>query len=70
MLVLPALVSALPSPWDTDVGKYLPSAAGDALFTLRQTSDQLRPGAAFAVLAAYVVVALALATVALVRRDA
>ena len=70
VLVLPALVSALPSPWDTDVAKYLPSDAGNALFTVRQTSDQLRPGAAFAVLVAYVVVALALAGVALARRDA
>jgi ABC-2 type transport system permease protein len=70
VLVLPALVSALPSPWNTDVGKYLPSAAGEALFTLRPTSDQLRPGVALAVLVAYVVVALALAGVALARRDA
>jgi ABC-2 type transport system permease protein len=70
VLVLPALVTALPSPWDTDVGKYLPSAAGDALFSVRQASDRLRPGAAFAVLLAYVVVALVVAGVALVRRDA
>jgi ABC-2 type transport system permease protein len=70
VLVVPALVSALPSPWDTEVAKYLPSDAGNAVFTVKQTSDQLRPAAAFAVLVAYVVVALTLATVALVRRDA
>lgn len=70
VLVLPALVSALPSPWDTDVAKYLPSDAGNALFTVKQTSDQLRPAAAVAVLVAYVVVALTLAGVALARRDA
>ena len=70
VLVLPALVTALPSPWDTDVGKFLPSAAGDALFTVKQTSDQLRPAAAVAVLVSYVVVALTLAGIALARRDA
>jgi ABC-2 type transport system permease protein len=70
VLVLPALVSALPSPWDTNVTKFLPSDTGMALFSVRHTSDHLQPAAALAVLAAYVVVALGLATVVLVRRDA
>lgn len=70
VFVAPIFTNALPSPWDTDVGKYLPSGAGVALFTVRQTSDVLTPGGGFAVLVAYVVVALALAAVVLTRRDA
>jgi ABC-2 type transport system permease protein len=70
LLVAPALAQALPSPWDTDVGKFLPSGAGTALFAVRPTSDILSPGAGLAVLVAYVVVALAAAAIVLDRRDA
>lgn len=70
VLVLPALVSALPSPWDTNVTKYLPSDTGLALFSTRHTNDHLTTAAALAVLLAYVVVGLGVAGVALVRRDA
>jgi hypothetical protein len=70
VLVLPALASALPSPWDTNVTKYLPSDTGLALFSTHHTSDHLTTAAALAVLVAYVVVGLGVAGVALVRRDA
>jgi len=43
VLVAPALVEALPSPWNTDVGKLLPINAGRALFTVHQNSDLLSP---------------------------
>jgi hypothetical protein len=70
VLVLPALTEALPSPWDTDVGKVLPINAGRAMFAVRPASDLLSPGAGLLVLLLTVGVVLALATVALVRRDA
>ncbi|HEV3450917.1 MAG TPA: ABC transporter permease [Acidimicrobiia bacterium] len=70
VLVLPLLSNALPSPWNTDVAKYLPSGAGRALFAVRHTSDLLRPTAGLVLLVAYVAVALVVAGVALVRRDA
>jgi len=70
VLVAPALAQALPSPWDTDVGKFLPSGAGTALFAVRSKSDILSPGAGLAVLVAYVVVALVAAAIVLERRDA
>ena len=69
VFVLPILTSALPSPWDTDVGKYLPSGAGVATFTVKHTSDLLHPGAGLAVLVAYAILALWLAGFALTRRD-
>jgi ABC-type transport system involved in multi-copper enzyme maturation permease subunit len=70
VLVLPALASALPSPWGTDVPKYLPSEAGQAMFGVHHHADLLSPGAGFAVLVGYAVVAGALALVAVARRDA
>jgi len=70
VLVLPALTEALPSPWNTDVGKLLPINAGRALFAVRPSTDLLSPGQGLLVLLVTVGVVLALATVALVRRDA
>jgi ABC-type transport system involved in multi-copper enzyme maturation permease subunit len=70
VLVLPALTEALPSPWNTDVGKLLPINAGRALFAVRPSTDLLSPGQAFLVLLVTVGVVLALATIALTRRDA
>jgi ABC-2 type transport system permease protein len=70
VLVLPALTEALPSPWDTDVGKLLPINAGRALFAVRPSTDLLSPGQGFLVLLATVGVVLVLATAAIVRRDA
>jgi ABC-2 type transport system permease protein len=70
VLVLPALASALPSPWGTDVPKYLPSEAGQAMLGIHQHSDLLSPGAGFAVLVAYAAAALALALYVVARRDA
>jgi ABC-type transport system involved in multi-copper enzyme maturation permease subunit len=70
VLVLPALTEALPSPWNTDVGKLLPINAGRALFAVRPSTDLLSPGQGLLVLLVTVAVVLALATLALVRRDA
>jgi hypothetical protein len=70
VLVLPALVDALPSPWNTDVGKVLPINAGRALFTVRHNSDLLGPGAGLVALLVTVGVLLVLAVVAFERRDA
>ena len=70
VLVLPALTSALPSPWDNNVGKFTPSGLGTSLFTVHPKNDLLSPGAAAAMMAVYVVVALVIAAVVLQRRDA
>jgi ABC-2 type transport system permease protein len=70
VLVLPALTEALPSPWNTDVGKLLPINAGRAMFGVRPSTDLLSPGQGLLVLLVTVGVVLALATLALVRRDA
>jgi hypothetical protein len=70
VLVLPALVDALPSPWNTDVGKVLPINAGRAMFTVRPDTDLLSPLGGLVALLVTVGVVLAIALVALQRRDA
>jgi ABC-2 type transport system permease protein len=70
VLVLPALVEALPSPWNNDVGKLLPINAGRAMFTVRPSTDLLSPGAAFLTLVVTVGAVLAVAAFTLSRRDA
>ena len=63
-------VDALPSPWNTDVGKVLPINAGHAMFTVRPNSDLLSPLGGLIALLVTVGVVLALATVVIQRRDA
>jgi ABC-type transport system involved in multi-copper enzyme maturation permease subunit len=69
VLVLPTLTHALPSPWGTDVTKYLPSQAGQAIFSVRHTSDLLHPWAGAAVLVGYVAAALITAAFVFIHRD-
>jgi ABC-type transport system involved in multi-copper enzyme maturation permease subunit len=70
VLVLPALVDALPSPWNTDVGKLLPINAGRAMFTVHHNADLLSPGGGLVALVVTVAVVLVVALVAFERRDA
>ena len=67
--VVPPLLFLLPSSWRTSVNPYLPSEAGRAVFSLTHGSDMLAPGPGFALFAAYVAGATALAAVLLLRRD-
>jgi ABC-type transport system involved in multi-copper enzyme maturation permease subunit len=70
LLVLPILVGLLPSPWSDDINKFLPGVAGTAIFQVVRTGDSLSAWTGFAVLCVYVVSALALAAILLIRRDA
>ena len=70
LLVLPGLVMLLPSPWDDQVTKYLPGAAGEAMAAVTKFPNLLGPAAGLAVMCAYTVAALLLGGLALSRRDA
>jgi len=70
VLILPLLVSFLPSPWNDDIIKYLPGEAGGQLFTVIHEPNMLSWPAGLAVLAAYVIVTLGVGVALLVRRDA
>lgn len=71
LLVLPLLTNALPSPYSTDVAKYLPLNAGTQILTTTHPDPtMLGPWTGLAVTAVYALVALVVGAVTLSRRDA
>lgn len=70
VFLLPGLGALLlPASWGENVLQFLPSNAGSAFTSVVPTPDLLSPGAGLAVFAAWVAVPLALAAVALKRRN-
>ncbi|MGH9103679.1 MAG: ABC transporter permease subunit [Acidimicrobiales bacterium] len=69
LLVLPALASALPSPWNQDVMEYLPNSAGSALLHTAHQAGSLGPWVGFAVFCGYAAAALVGGTWLIHRRD-
>jgi ABC-2 type transport system permease protein len=68
--VIPPLLNVLPSSWNDAISPYLPDSAGRAMFALPRDAHSLSPGWGFALFAGYCALALAVAAVLLVRRDA
>jgi len=70
ILVLPAVLQALPASLRDAIDKFLPGNAGQAIFhTIRDTST-LSPLAGIAIFALYAAAALAISLVLVARRDA
>ncbi|SEG92891.1 hypothetical protein SAMN05216223_126132 [Actinacidiphila yanglinensis] len=70
LLVLPVLAEALPASWSDHVSQWLPSTAGQSLFSVHHVDHTLAPWPGFMVFCAYALAALAGAAVLLKRRDA
>ena len=71
VLVLPLLASALPTPYSTDVAKYLPLNAGTRILTTSHPDpNMLGPWAGLGITATYGAVALIAGAFALRARDA
>lgn len=71
LLVLPAISAALPTSWQNNVVPYLPSYAGQALYTLGVGEHpMMAPWPGFALYVGYAALALAAAAISLRRRDA
>ena len=70
VFVLPPIVGLLPTSVANSVDPYLPSNAGGAIWTINPDPGTLAPWAGFGIFCAYVAVAMGLAAVLLVRRDA
>ena len=71
LFVVPVVVHFLPSSWSDAIGKYLPSNAGQVITNLRGVDpNSLGPWTGLGVFFLYAVLALVLAGIALVRRDA
>jgi hypothetical protein len=70
LLVVPGLVTLLPSPWNDDITRYLPSSAGVAMSAHVSFPNLLSPWGGLVVLSLYTAGTLAVAAVTLTRRDA
>jgi ABC-type transport system involved in multi-copper enzyme maturation permease subunit len=70
LLVLPAVVNALPASLYNEVNKYLPMVAGTQVLTTVRDTSLLAPWAGIGVFSLYAVAALGAGAVMLKRRDA
>jgi len=70
LFVLPPLMNVLPQSWNDAATPYLPGNAGAAIMSLHRDSTTLAPWVGFGLFCLYTAVALAIAAVLLVRRDA
>jgi len=68
--VIPPLLNILPTSWNNAISPYLPDAAGRSVFSLTHGSHSLGPGPGLALFVGYCALALAIAAVVLLRRDA
>jgi ABC-2 type transport system permease protein len=70
LMLVPGLLSLLPSAWRTDITPYLPSNAGESLYTLHPATGMLSAGGGGLVLLGWTALAIAGAAWRLARRDA
>jgi hypothetical protein len=68
--VIPPLMNILPLSWNNAISQYLPSEAGRQLFSLHQGVHSLSPTMGGLLMVGYCALAVAVAAVLLVRRDA
>ncbi|MGY5036134.1 ABC transporter permease [Streptomyces sp. 900116325] len=69
LMLIPGLVTLLPSSWQDDISPYLPSNAGESMFALAHDTTTLSPTAGLLVFLAWTALALAGAAYRLVRSD-
>jgi ABC-2 type transport system permease protein len=70
LFVLPGIAGALPQAWQNTINQYLPSNAGQQIFTVRFKPFTLPPWAGLGVFCIYAAIALLAGAVLLKRRDA
>ena len=69
VFVIPPLLGLLPTSWSDAINPYLPSTAGDAIWTITPDAHTLSPWAGFGLFCGYAAASLAIAALLLVRRD-
>jgi hypothetical protein len=69
VFVLPPIVGLLPTSLAGSIEPYLPSSAGNAIWTINPDPNTLAPWAGFGIFCAYTALAIAIAAVLMVRRD-
>jgi hypothetical protein len=69
MFVIPPLLNILPTSWNNAINPYLPSSAGNSIFTLHPDAHSLAPWPGFLLFLGYTALSIGIAAVLLVRRD-
>ncbi|MFJ9537572.1 ABC transporter permease [Streptomyces sp. NPDC101225] len=69
LMLIPGLVSLLPSSWQDDISPYLPSNAGESMFALTHDATALSPGAGMLVFLCWTALALGGAAYRMARSD-
>jgi ABC-type transport system involved in multi-copper enzyme maturation permease subunit len=70
LMLIPGLVSLLPSSWQDNISPYLPSNAGQSMYALTHGAATLSPTAGLVTLLGWTALALAAAAYRLKRTDA
>jgi ABC-2 type transport system permease protein len=70
LMLIPGLISLLPTAWQGHISPYLPSNAGQSMFALTHDSTTLSPTAGLLVFLGWTVLALGGAAYRLMRTDA
>jgi ABC-2 type transport system permease protein len=70
LMLIPGLITLLPSSWQDNISPYLPSNAGESMFALHHDATHLSPAAGLLVFLGWTVLTLAGAAWRLARTDA
>jgi len=70
VFLLPTIIHALPSPWDTRIGRFTLDGAAQQMIAHHPDSGYFGAGPSFLIVAAYAAAALAAAAFMITRRDA
>jgi len=70
VFLLPTVIGALPTPWDTRIGRFTMNQAAQQMIAQHPHAGYFSAGPSFLIVAAYAAVALAAAAVVITRRDA
>jgi ABC-type transport system involved in multi-copper enzyme maturation permease subunit len=70
LMLIPGLISLLPTAWQDNISPYLPSNAGQSMFAVTHDSTTLSPTAGLLVFLGWTVLALGGAAYRLMRTDA
>ncbi|MBV8996830.1 MAG: ABC transporter permease [Pseudonocardiales bacterium] len=70
LMLVPGLISLLPSAWHNTISPYLPANAGESMFALHHAANTLTPSAGLAVFLGWTALILAGAAYRLVHTDA
>jgi ABC-2 type transport system permease protein len=70
LMLIPGLISLLPTSWQSDISPYLPSNAGQSMFALTHDATSLSPTAGMLVFVGWTVLLLGGAAFRLARSDA